>query len=315
MELENSLVNQHLPSEVTEYINYLTVERNLAELSIKSYRRDITAFLNWLRVKYDISIVDVTEDKVEEFLKERINLNYSNASTSRLLTSLKGLFKFLTSEGYMNSNPTKFVEGLKKQKSLPKALSVEEVNRLLDSIGSQNVIDIRDKAMLELLYGSGLRISELVSLNVYDLDLEFGFVKVTGKGSKQRIVPLGTNSQVAILKWLEHSIRDSLLKEGRSKRTDLEALFLAQRGTRITRQGAWLVLKNRAKDCGLATNWYPHILRHSCATHMLENGADLKIVQEMLGHSSIVTTQIYTKITVENLKKQYFMAHPRANVP
>ncbi len=309
-----SLVKRELPLPVTEYLNYLAIEKNLAELSIKSYRRDIAAFLSWAADCHFDDITQITEDQIEEFLAQRIDQNYSFASTSRLLTSLRGLFKYLVTEGYLQSNPTKFVAGLKKTKSLPKALTIQEVSRLLDSFDQNDNVGKRDKAMLELLYGSGLRISELVSLNLHDLDLEFGFVKVTGKGSKQRIVPLGTNSQVAINRWLDHGVRDSLFREKTTKRSDLEALFLSQRGTRITRQGAWLILKERAKKSGLDVNWYPHILRHSCATHMLENGADLKIVQEMLGHASIVTTQIYTKITVENLKKQYFKAHPRANL-
>ncbi len=314
MDSAESLIKKQLPIPVMEYLNYLTVERNLAELSIKSYRRDIAAFLSWESDHHTSELADIKDTDIEEFLACRVEQNYSMSSTSRLLTSLKGMFKYLVAEGYLSSNPTKFVAGFKKTKSLPKALTTHEVTRLLDSIPTDNVAGLRDKAMVELLYGSGLRISELVSLNLHDLDLEFGFVKVTGKGSKQRIVPLGTNSQVAILKWLEHNNRDSMFNDKLSKRSDLEALFLSRRGTRITRQGAWLILKERAKTSGLSVNWYPHILRHSCATHMLENGADLKIVQEMLGHASIVTTQIYTKITVENLKKQYFKAHPRANL-
>jgi integrase/recombinase XerD len=198
---------------------------------------------------------------------------------------------------------------------LPKALSQAEVEALLAAVVGDEPVARRDRAMLEVLYGTGVRISELVGLRLGDVDLESGLLRAFGKGSKERIVPLGRHAAAALAAWLGPGGRPALVPERWARRGDAEAVFLNRRGGRLTRQGAWLVVKHWGSEAGIADRLTPHVLRHSCATHMLDHGADLRAVQEMLGHASVSTTQVYTKVSTERLFAAYRAAHPRATFP
>jgi site-specific recombinase XerD len=195
---------------------------------------------------------------------------------------------------------------------LPKALSEADISRLLDSVAGDRPVDRRDRAILEGLYGTGLRIAELVGLSLADVDVDGGLLRAFGKGRKERIVPLGRLARQSLESWLDPGGRPSMAPVAWARRGDAEAVFLNQRGGRLSRQGAWLIVKARADAVGLGATVWPHVLRHSCATHMLERGADIRAVQELLGHASISTTQTYTRVTTERLKAVYDAAHPRA---
>ena len=221
---------------------------------------------------------------------------------------------FMDIEGLRMDNPTKNIELPRVPKGLPKALSVEEVNELLAAIEGDNPSARRDRAILEVLYGTGARITEVVNLSLGDLDHADNLIKVLGKGDKERIVPVGRFAMKALNAWLEPEGRGSFEPKEWKSRRDSEALFLNTRGTRLSRQGGWGIVKKYGAKVGLGSKLSPHTLRHCCATHMLEHGADIRTVQELLGHSSITTTQIYTKVSRDRLIESYRSAHPRATL-
>ncbi len=235
------------------------------------------------------------------------------ATVKRVVVAVRSLHRFLQAEGIATTDPGADVEAPRVPAGLPKAIPEADVARLLDSIGGDRPVDRRDRAALEVLYGTGLRIAELVGLSLADVDLDGSLLRAFGKGRKERIVPLGTMARRALESWFDTGGRPALVpRRGFARRGDAEAVFLNQRGGRLTRQGAWLVVKARADAVGLAAVMWPHVLRHSCATHMLERGADIRSVQELLGHASISTTQLYTKVSGERLRSVYEAAHPRA---
>ncbi|MDH4169951.1 MAG: tyrosine recombinase, partial [Acidimicrobiia bacterium] len=236
----------------------------------------------------------------------------AEASRTRMLVSVRGLHRFLLAEGFTTTDPSADAEPPRPGRGLPKPLSEREVGMLLDAIEGDDPKARRDRAMVEVLYGTGVRISELVGASLGDLDLSAGLLRVLGKGSKERIVPVGRLAVVALVEWLAPAGRGALEPERWASRDDAEALFLNNRGGRLSRQGAWGVLKRHAAAVGLASKLSPHVLRHSCATHMLDHGADVRSVQELLGHASITTTQVYTSVSTERLKQVYRNAHPRA---
>ena len=224
---------------------------------------------------------------------------------------MRGLFTFLLDEGIRNEDPTITTGTSPVPSRLPKALTEDEVLDLLDGISLDDPLSLRDRALLELLYATGARVSEATGLNLEDLAYDEGLLRVVGKGDKERIVPLGRSAQGALAAWLEPKGRGALLASG-GLRADQRAVFLNQRGRRLTRQGAHLVVQRRARAAGIEREVSPHVLRHSCATHMLRRGADVRIVQELLGHASVATTQLYTKVTNDHLLRAYAQAHPRA---
>ena len=307
-----------LQDSLRAYLDHLTVERGLAANTLSSYRRDLRRYLAHLNSREVTSPGGVSEPDISAFL---LALREGDAdhpplaanSAARAVVAVRGFHRFLLREGLTTVDPARAVRPPAPPKRLPKAITVEEVEALLDAAGAdQTPRAVRDRALLELLYGCGARISEAVGLDVDELDLESGTVKLLGKGSKERIVPLGSYARQAIDGYLVRA--RPVLAAGGQKASP--ALFLNARGGRLSRQSAWTVLRAAASRAGLRDDVRreisPHTLRHSFATHLLDGGADIRVVQELLGHASVTTTQVYTLVTVERLREVYAVAHPRA---
>lgn len=291
---------------VTEFINYLTVERGLAKNTLESYGRDLKQFGIYLHDK-DVDVLKQSNRAViMAYLHSLQNKGRAVSTISRNLAAIKSFFQFLVREKYLEKDPAANLESPKLEKKLPKTLTIAEVEELVKQPDIVFPSGLRDKAMLELLYATGIRVSELISLNVSDVNLEMGYIRCYGKGSKERIVPLGSIAAKCVKDYIQR---------GRAKivRTyDEPSLFVNHHGKRLTRQGFWKIIKKYAHEAQISKEITPHTLRHSFATHLLENGADLRSVQEMLGHADISTTQIYTHVTKNHLKEVYEKAHPRA---
>jgi len=298
-----------LSSPVEEYLSWLTVERGRAPNTLAAYRRDLNRYEAALH-ELGRTPADATVDDVERYMADLRRMQQSPASVARALSSLRGLHRFLVDEGIAAHDPTVDVEAGRLAARLPKAIGEAEVTAILESVSGDDPISRRDRALLELLYGTGARVSEAIGLNLTDLAGGNGLVRLYGKGSKERLVPLGTHAGRALARWLDPEGRDRLAPERWRRRDDAEAVFLNARGGRLTRQGAFMVVQARAAAVGRPIG--PHTLRHSCASHMLAHGADVRVVQELLGHASVTTTQLYTKVTNEHLRAAYEAAHPRA---
>jgi integrase/recombinase XerD len=286
------------------FLEYLSVEKGLALNTSLSYARDLQKLLDFFEGE-KINLQKAVDKDLVKFIHFQSRLGLSARSLARLVSTLRSYYSFLILDGVIKVNPTVNLSAPKIWFSLPKFLSVKDVERLLQAPDEKEVKGCRDKAMLELLYATGLRVSELVSLKTNDVNLESGFLICKGKGGKERIVPLGNSSSLAVKKYLEEA-RQKLWKR------ETNILFLTTRGGAFTRQGFWKMLKEYGEQAGLSQKISPHILRHSFATHLLERGADLRSVQLMLGHSQITTTQIYTHVTRKHLRKVYDKFHPRA---
>jgi integrase/recombinase XerD len=299
------------PIEVEDLLLWLSAERGRAAGTIAAYRRDLRTYVAWLR-EQGIALDDVTEADLAAFLAALRERGLAPASVARTLVPVRALHRFLADEGRTPADPSANLELPRVPKGLPKALSEEEVGRLLDApVGDEPAVR-RDRAMLEVLYGTGLRVSELVGLSIGDVDLDAALLRAFGKGSKERIVPVGTPAVRALAAWFGPGGRPEMVPDQWKRRGDAEAVFLNARGGRLTRQGAWDVLRRHGASVGLEGRLSPHVLRHSCATHMLDHGADIRAVQELLGHASISTTQVYTLVSTERLWEVYRNAHPRA---
>lgn len=295
-----------MQDSIEDFFHYLRVERGLSENTLQSYQRDLKSYTHFLKAKAELDSLDlVVRNHIINYLYELNDQGKSAATIARTLSSIRLFHQFLVRENYTTKDPSLHIETPKKERKLPKVLSSEEVERLL-SLQGDEPLAIRNKAMLEMLYATGLRVSELISLKVSDLHLTMGFVRCFGKGSKERIVPLGNLAKESVESYLSLS-RDHLVKNKK-----VEELFVNHHGNKLTRQGFWKVLKAITKETGINKEITPHTLRHSFATHLLENGADLRAVQEMLGHADISTTQIYTHVTKARLKDIYSNFHPRA---
>ena len=307
-------MGDELDGMLAEYETWLRVERGLAPNSLAAYRRDLRRYTAYLRrrgVTGDVAHVDesVVAGFVEELQQARTDdglRRYKESSIARALAAVRSFHRFCLEEGLLGSDPSEEVGAPRVPQGIPKALTEAEVEALLDAVPGDGPRPRRDRAILELLYAGGLRISELVGLDLGDVDLYDGLVRVLGKGNKERVVPLGRTAREAVGDYLTTG-RPEL-----AGRTSTPALFLNARGGRLTRQGAWLIVRAAGDRAGLRGRLFPHVLRHSCATHMLDRGADIRVVQELLGHASLSTTQVYTKVSPERLRAVYEAAHPRA---
>ncbi|MFP7464997.1 site-specific tyrosine recombinase XerD [Bacillus safensis] len=293
--------------QLSDFIHFMTVERGLSENTIVSYKRDLQNYLSFLMTHEQLTdIRDVTRLHIIHYLKQLKEEGKSSKTSVRHLSSIRSFHQFLLREKVTTDDPSWNIETQKTERTLPKVLSLGEVEKLLDTPNQHTPFEYRDKAMLELLYATGIRVSEMLDLTLADVHLTMGFVRCFGKGRKERIVPIGEAAASAIEEYLEKG-RSKLLKKQPS-----DALFLNHHGKKMSRQGFWKNLKKRAIEAGIQKELTPHTLRHSFATHLLENGADLRAVQEMLGHADISTTQIYTHVTKTRLKDVYHKFHPRA---
>ena len=300
-----------VPVEVEDYLSWLVAERGRSPNTVAAYRRDLAGYCEWLATKRR-SPATVTPAEIDSFVQSR-RKNAASSSVARQVAAIRSLHRFMVAEGVRRDDPTADVEGVRVPAGIPKPLSEEDVARLIDAVVGDDALALRDRALLELLYATGARISEVCGLSLGDLDLESGMVRLYGKGSKERLVPVGSCARRAVDRWLENG-RAELAPTRWSRRGDAEAVFLDRRGQRLSRQAAWAVVVRHGERAGLKGHLSPHVLRHSCATHMLDHGADLRIVQEMLGHASISTTQVYTRVSQEKLFEQYREAHPRARI-
>ncbi len=304
------VTTEALSTGAEEFLSWLSVERGRSPRTIDAYRRDLAEYERFLGRSGQVPSEASPEDVLA--YRDRLRDEHSPASIARALSAIRGLQRFLHDEGMATRDPTDDVEPVQIARRLPKALSEADVERLLGTLVERGALGLRDRALLELLYGTGARISEVVGLDLTDVGGEEGLLRLYGKGGKERLVPLGRCAQRALSDWLGGAGRPALAPARWRRRGDAEAVFLNARGGRLTRQGAFEIVRARARRAGVRAEVSPHTLRHSCATHMLARGADIRVVQELLGHASIGTTQIYTKVTPEHLRATYEAAHPRA---
>ncbi len=304
-----------LTSQIRRTLDWLTVERGVSHNTVDAYRRDLERYAEHLRERGIRDARGVDEAAVTGFIEGlsrdeyEPGKRYTASSVARTLAAVRTFHRFLVTEGDTPENPAHGVARPKVPRNLPHPLALADVEALVGAPGADGPVALRDTAILETLYGAGLRISELVGLDVDDVDMEEGSVRVVGKGDKERVIPLGRYAIAAIQAYLSRA------RPGMAKPVSKGALFLNQRGGRLTRQGSAMLLKQAAKRAGLKIRVTPHSLRHSFATHLLEGGADVRVVQELLGHASVSTTQIYTLVTEDHLREVYYTAHPRARRP
>ncbi|MHB1239835.1 MAG: site-specific tyrosine recombinase XerD [Gammaproteobacteria bacterium] len=287
-----------------QFLDALWMERGLSANTLAAYRTDLLQFAAWLAAR-DTALEGVTREDVQRYLAWRVEQGGKPRSTARLLSSLRRFYRYMVREGGIAGDPTARIDGPKLGRPLPKSLTEVEVEALLDAPGTGDPIGLRDRAMLELLYACGLRVSELVGLNTAQLNLRQGVVRVTGKGDRERIIPMGEVASGWLERYLAHG-RPLLLRAGVDS-----ALFLTRRGTSMTRQAFWYLIRRYARRAGIHKPLSPHTLRHAFATHLLNHGADLRVVQLLLGHSDLSTTQIYTHVARERLKDLHARHHPR----
>jgi len=297
-----------MEDNLKDFIHYLIVEKGLAQNTIISYERDLKSYLKFLRnVENMNGWNEVQRPQIVQFLKFLKEQGKSAKTMARHIASIRAFHQFLLRERAVDHDPSVHIETPQLERTLPKVLNMQEVEILLDSPKVHDHYGIRDKAMLELLYATGIRVSELIGLNLGDVHLTMGFVRCIGKGNKERIIPIGRTATEAMERYLQDGRAEFMNKKYKD-----EALFLNHHGKRLSRQGFWKILKRLTKEAGIEKELTPHTLRHSFATHLLENGADLRAVQEMLGHADISTTQIYTHVSKTRLKDVYKQHHPRA---
>jgi integrase/recombinase XerD len=297
-----------------QFLNYSRIERGLANNSISAHIRDLERFGEFLTRK-SLSFDYLQQEQIDDFVQELRSADLAISTINRVLSTLRSFYGFLERDHQL-TNPMKDIESTRIPHRLPKALTVSEVAALIDaSVSEDDLVTLRNKAILELLYSTGARVSEIVGINLTDIteikseSSDIRVIKLRGKGGKERIVPMGSYSVKALDDYLVR-VRPNLFLN--STKTKSDALFLNQRGNRISRQSAWQIVVDSAKKCGLSEGISPHVFRHSFATHLLDGGADIRVVQELLGHASVTTTQIYTLITIDKIRESYSSAHPRA---
>ena len=291
---------------IQRFLDNLMVERGLSDSTIASYGHDLAQFTIYLQNFEVADVSGIDENCIIGYIGLLGNKKYALTSVARKISAIRSFLKFLCSEQVIAKNPISTLDRMIPQVRLPKSLDIDEVSRLLNAANHQDGLGLRDKAMLETLYAAGLRVSELISLKVDDVNMKMGFVRCVGKGDKERVVPIG-DIAAGYIKLYMDNVRGSLLQQDRS-----EYLFLSKLGHPMSRVMFWKIIKKYAAQAGIAKEITPHMLRHSFATHMLERGADLRSLQEMLGHASIATTQVYTHVTRDHLREVYKEKHPRA---
>ncbi len=300
-----------LPIEIEDFLSWMSSERGRARNTLSAYRRDLRSYCAWLSQR-GLDPLTVQSADLIEYVSERKASGAATSSVARQLAAIRMAHRHLAVEHQRADDPTIDLEGVRVPSGIPKPLSEDQVNRLLAEAAGTTPQYRRDLALLELLYATGARISEVVGLSMGDIDFDEGLVRLYGKGSKERIVPYGGAAAIALEGWFSPDGRVRLVPRQWRRRDDAEAVFLNLRGGRLSRQAAWMVVKKYGARAGIETELSPHVLRHSCATHLLDHGADLRVVQEMLGHASISTTQVYTRVSQERLWDVYRSAHPRA---
>ncbi|MCB5190534.1 site-specific tyrosine recombinase XerD [Methylobacillus arboreus] len=287
-----------------EFLDHLWLEDGLAKNTLSSYRQDLVAFAAWLQEDRKKAMLEAGSEDIQGFIALRFPLSKPR-SISRLIASLRRFYRYALREAKISVDPSLHIESPKLPRSLPKSLSEDDVERLIEAPDIKTSLGLRDRAMLETLYATGLRVSELVGMQVTELSLNDGVVRITGKGSKTRLVPLGEQSVDWLARYLQEG-RPAILQQRLS-----DHLFVTQRGQGMTRQAFWYLIKRYALQAGIQTSLSPHVLRHAFATHLLNHGADLRVVQMLLGHADISTTQIYTHVARERLKQLHGVHHPR----
>jgi integrase/recombinase XerD len=302
-----------LPIEIEEFLSWMVAEKGRSANTIAAYRRDLAAYSEWLEA-HGATVLDVSHQQLVDFVGTRRASGAATSSIARQLAAVRMLHRYLSIEGERRDDPAAELEGVRVPSGIPKPLTETQVTSLIDSVLVTEPIHRRDLALIELLYATGARISEAVGLSIGEIDMDARLVRLYGKGAKERIVPFGSTAAAALDDWFSPSGRAMVVPAQWRSRDDAEAVFLNTRGGRLTRQAAWQVIKKYGTRAGIGDELSPHVLRHSCATHLLDHGADLRVVQEMLGHASISTTQIYTKVSQERLWDVYRSAHPRATL-
>ena len=293
------------------FLTWMRVEQGRSDRTIEAYGRDIAQYESFLATAKSNSRV-VKPAVIEKYVGQLRASERAPKSIARQFAAIRMFHRFMLDEGLRTDNPTSFIDGVKVPSGIPKALSEEEVELLLNAVTGVDSLAVRDRALLEFLYATGARVSEACGLSMSDVDMESNVARVFGKGSKERIVPFGRHAKEALESWLGAGGRPMLCPQQWAKRDHADAVFLGVRGTRLSRQAAWGIVRKYAMLAGIKSELSPHVLRHSCATHMLVHGADLRIVQELLGHASVSTTQVYTKVDNEVLFEMYRESHPRA---
>jgi integrase/recombinase XerD len=318
------MVTTSAPDRLTdlleEHATWLAVERGLSANTLAAYRRDLASYAEYLRQRGVVDPTAIDERTVDEYVSYLRSATdaegsprWAASSIARALVAVRSFHRFCVDEELTGDDPAEDVRAPKVPAGIPKALTEAEVASVLESVVGDRPAAMRDRAILETLYAGGLRISELVGLDRADVDLDQSLLRVFGKGAKERIVPIGRSARAALHAYLTHG-RPALVRTGRAARGVGDAVFLNARGGRLTRQGCWGIVRAAAARVGLEDRMSPHVLRHSCATHLLDHGADLRIVQELLGHASLSTTQVYTLVSADRLRAVYETAHPRARV-
>ncbi|MFM8793712.1 MAG: tyrosine recombinase [Acidimicrobiales bacterium] len=296
---------------VEAFLVWLTVERGRAANTVSSYRRDLAAAGDWLDARGS-SLAEASPADLEAYVAALLAGGGAASSAARRLAALRTFFGWLTDEGALPADPTVGLEGVRVPSGVPKPLSADDTERLLAAVSGDDAEALRDRALLEFLYATGARVSEVCGLDVDDIDLVGRVVRLFGKGSKERVVPVGSAAVEAVVEWMDAG-RPQMTPDRWRSPSDRSAVFLTNTGRRLHRQKAWDIVRAAGRAAGLGDELSPHVLRHTCATHMLEHGADLRIVQEMLGHATISTTQVYTRVSGERLLEVYRAAHPRAS--
>ena len=302
-----------LPLDVEDFLVWLAAEKGRSPNTLRAYRRDLSSYIGWLEAQ-GRALDGVEAGDIDAYVASLRDRGLAPASVKRATVAVRSLHRFRADEGLTGSDPASSVETPRVPAGLPKALREDEVASLLDAVVGDDPWARRDRAVLEVLYGTGARISEVCALSLGDVDLDGGLLRLLGKGSKERVVPLGRFARIALATWLADDGRGAVAPERFARRDDADAVFLNRRGGRLSRQGAWGIVRKYGRLVGLDGRLTPHVLRHSCATHMLDHGADIRAVQELLGHASIATTQVYTMVSNDRLFAVYDQAHPRARV-
>ena len=299
-----------MKNELDEFVLYLKYLKNYSDYTVKSYKKDVSQYLDFLKDN-ELNLDNISKDDIISFFKTLYDKNISKRSLKRKVAAIRHFYRFLMKEDYVKTNPFLNVKTAKPEIKYPKVLFLKEVNALFDAnLKRTDKLVLRDQAILELLYSSGMRVSELCSLNVQDLDYKNRYIRVFGKGKKERIVPFSQSAKDVIIRYID-TLRKELLKK-RTEKTN--ALFLDNKGKRLSTRGVEYIIKKISEKTGTFISLHPHTLRHTFATHLLEGGADLRLIQELLGHESINTTQIYTHTTTEAMINQFRAFHPRGKI-